>query len=171
MGSEPRQSSLQQPRPETASAQFMHIDEGELTPTPGSGDYADPQPPPPLLLEPAVVGETAGPPTVLGAWADVMDAPVAASSRLRRRRQGCGAKRAGSLSRRRRSTAGRSSRGCAARRCCCCGCYRARFSAHIDRGKLLQYTLIQSCTVYQKKYPSTGIPCTAVRVFGSKKYF
>ena len=43
----------------------------------------------------------------------------------------------------------------------------AVFSAHIDRGKLLQCKLIHvQCT---KKYPSTGIPCTTVRVFGLKK--
>ena len=30
---------------------------------------------------------------------------------------------------------------------------------------------VDTCTVYQKKYPNTGIPCTAVRVFGLKKLF
>ena len=30
---------------------------------------------------------------------------------------------------------------------------------------------VDTGTVYQKKYPSTGIPCTAVRVFGLKKLF
>ena len=39
-----------------------------------------------------------------------------------------------------------------------------------DKGKLLQYKLIHvHCT--KKKYPSTGIPCTPVRVFGFKKLF
>jgi hypothetical protein len=30
---------------------------------------------------------------------------------------------------------------------------------------------VDRCTVYQKKYPNTGIPCTAVRVFGLKTLF
>ena len=30
---------------------------------------------------------------------------------------------------------------------------------------------VDKCIVYQKKYPSIGIPCIAVRVFGSKKLF
>jgi hypothetical protein len=30
---------------------------------------------------------------------------------------------------------------------------------------------VDTCTVYQTKYPSTGIPCTTVRVFGLKKLF
>ena len=28
---------------------------------------------------------------------------------------------------------------------------------------------VDTRTVYQKKYPNTGIPCTTVRVFGLKK--
>ena len=44
------------------------------------------------------------------------------------------------------------------------------FLCTTNRGKLLQHKLIRvQCT--KKKYPSTGIPCTAVRVFGSKSYF
>jgi hypothetical protein len=30
---------------------------------------------------------------------------------------------------------------------------------------------VDTCTVYKKKYPSTGIPCTAVRVLDLKKCF
>ena len=44
----------------------MLIDEADLTPTPGKEDYADPQPPHPLLPEP-----TAGPER--RTWVDMMD--------------------------------------------------------------------------------------------------
>jgi hypothetical protein len=30
---------------------------------------------------------------------------------------------------------------------------------------------VDKCTVYAKKYPSTGIPCTAVQVLGLNKLF
>jgi hypothetical protein len=40
----------------------------------------------------------------------------------------------------------------------------------IDTGKLLQYKLIH-LHYTKKKYPSTGIPCTPVRVFDLKNLF
>ena len=46
----------------------------------------------------------------------------------------------------------------------------AAFLCITNGGKLLQHKLIHvQCT--KKKYSSTGIPCTAVRVLGLKSYF
>ena len=39
----------------------------------------------------------------------------------------------------------------------------AAFFLHNSQGEVTA-AQVDTCTVYEKKYPSTGIPCTAVRV-------
>ena len=39
----------------------------------------------------------------------------------------------------------------------------AAFFLHNSQGEVTT-AQVDTCTVYEKKYPSTGIPCTAVRV-------
>jgi hypothetical protein len=45
-----------------------------------------------------------------------------------------------------------------------------RFLHNLLQGKVTT-AQVDRCTVYQKKYPNTGVPCTAVRVLDLKVIF